>query len=52
MPKIMVKGQTVQAGELGKTDTHTNGWTLPSALSPCLVVDKYITEIKNTYIDF
>ncbi len=27
MPKIKVKGQTVQAGELGQTDRHTNGRT-------------------------
>ncbi len=39
MPKIKVKGQTVQTGELGQTDTQTHkqtdGRTLPSALSPC-----------------
>ncbi len=27
MPKIKVKGQTVQAGELGQIDRHTDGRT-------------------------
>ncbi len=44
MPKINVNGQMVQAGELGLTDrdTHTHtkgrtdGWTLPSTVSPSL----------------
>jgi len=30
MPKIKVKGQTVQIGEC----PQTNGWTLPNVLSP------------------
>ena len=35
MPKINVKGQTVQAGELGQTHKRT----LPSTLSPRLAVN-------------
>ena len=31
----------LQAGELGQTDTQTDGRTLPILLSPCFAVDKY-----------
>ncbi len=28
---------------------HTNGWTLPNALSPCLVVDKYSEDGQKIF---
>ncbi len=38
MPKMKVIGQTVQAGECLQTD----GQRLPSELSPCYTVNKYM----------
>ncbi len=32
-----VKGQTVQTGEVGNSDTLMDRWTLPIPLSPCFV---------------
>ena len=50
MPKIKVKGQTVQAGEVGQTRRHTNGQmdgrTLPSTLSPCFAKTTRSIKIK------
>ena len=49
MPKIEVKGLTVQTGERPQANTQTDGRTLPNVLSPLLL---HITTSNNLAKNF
>jgi len=54
MPKIKVKGQTVQTGERPQTNgrTHTHTWTLPNVLSPLLRCQCPSVRLSATEVHF